>query len=419
MYANLHGASPKMSLPEVRNRFCVQVLFQTILAASALGMLAACAAGASSPTSVPAATTAPRAAPSLAPTLREPRAAETRGAETRGPESSPTSPPTPTVRTTAAAIANPNPFGILISLSSSERQNMVKSLGVTYFRPDQAIVVDQWDGTCAQCDAAMQMGLKLILTVRANGGKQDASGAPQDMAAYQKTVGNILDKYHTDVLIVENEENSTNFYTSAPEQYGAELKAACQVAHSKGIKCANGGMVSNDVALLAWENYFGQGASQQACDFARRALEPNQTQTACGIKTLDQLPPQEKETLSKDKAFLQQYKSSGADYMNFHWYIADANALAEAAAFLQSAVGLPLMTNEMGQQDDSPATVTNLLTQAVELKLPYVIWFSIDPTDKTANNANKKLIPTALNNTDSTLRPTGEAFKAFIQAHFR
>jgi hypothetical protein len=294
---------------------------------------------------------------------------------------------------------------------------MVKSLGVTYFRPDQAIVAQVWDGTCSSCDRALQLGLKLILTVRANGGRQDASSAPTDMTAYAKSVGAILDKYHTDVLVVENEENSENFYTSAPDQYGVELQAACQVAHSKGVKCANGGMVSDDVALATWENYFRLNAIAQACDFAKRTLESNQAQIACGIKTLDQLPAREKETLNKNRAFLQQYKSTGADYMNFHWYIPDAIALAETAAFLRAFVGLPLMSNEMGQQDTSPLTVTSLMSEVLELKMPYAIWFSIDPADKAPNNPNKKLIPTALNNQESSLRPTGDAFKAFIQTH--
>ena len=33
-------------------------------------------------------------------------------------------------------------------------QTMVKSLGVAYFCPDQAIFADQWDGQCSQCDLA-------------------------------------------------------------------------------------------------------------------------------------------------------------------------------------------------------------------------------------------------------------------------
>ena len=296
---------------------------------------------------------------------------------------------------------------------------MVKSLGVTYFRPDEAIYADQWNGSCAKCDPAVQIGLKLILTVRANGGQQSPSNAPSDIASYQKTLGDILEKYHADVLVVENEESSAKFYTSTPQQYAAELQAACQVAHTKGIKCANGGLVSNDVALLTWDNYFEQGQSTQACDFAKRTLSSDLAQSVCEIKTLDQLPTHVKTTLSNDKAFLQVYKTTHADYMNFHWYIADANALGEAAGFLQGTVGLPLMTNEMGQQDNSPTTVTNLLNETIALKLPYVIWFSIDPTDKGANDPAKGLNPVALNNPDSTLRPNGQAFQAFIRMHFQ
>ncbi len=103
-----------------------------------------------------------------------------------------------------------NPFGILIGLTSPERADVVKSLGAAYFRPNQALVVDKWDGTCPECDLALQRGLKLILTVKASGSvAQNPSSPPKDIAAYQKTLADMLDKYPPEVLVVENEENST------------------------------------------------------------------------------------------------------------------------------------------------------------------------------------------------------------------
>src|SRR5512143_2926290 len=58
-----------------------------------------------------------------------------------------------------------NPVGILIGLNTTDRADVVASLGGAYFRPNQALVVDTWDGTCPECDLALQKGLKLILTV--------------------------------------------------------------------------------------------------------------------------------------------------------------------------------------------------------------------------------------------------------------
>jgi hypothetical protein len=50
--------------------------------------------------------------------------------------------------------------------------------------------------------------------------------------------------------------------------------------------------------------------------------------------------------------------------------------------------------------------------------LHYVIWFSIDSTDKAIVDADKSSKPIALNNPDSSLRPTGQASQTFVLAHF-
>lgn len=313
---------------------------------------------------------------------------------------------------------NSNPFGILIALDTPQRADVIKSLGVAYFRPNQALVIDKWDGTCPECDLALQSGLKLILTVKATGGgPQNPSSAPKDIAAYQKTLGDILDKYPPAVLIVENEESSSLYYTGTSQEYGVELKAACDVAHSKGIKCTNGGLVSDDVALVVWDYYFEHSNAADACAWAKRTLTANQIAQMCKLNTIDQLPGHESDALTKAKALLTVYKASNADYMNFHWYIPDSQALEEAAGYLQTTVGLPLISNEMGQKDDNPETVTALLSESLSLKLTYVVWFSGTSAQKD-DNGDKNLPPTPLINSDNTLRPTGQAFKAFITAHF-
>ena len=94
--------------------------------------------------------------------------------------------------------------------------------------------------------------------------------------------------------------------------------------------------------------------------------------------------------------------------MNFHWYIADTNALAEAVSYLRTASGLPVMTNEVGQQANTdPTQVTSVMQKIVNLGLPYALWFSMDTNPP--NGAR------ALNETDGTLRPNGEAFAEFIK----
>lgn len=323
----------------------------------------------------------------------------------------PTAPPASGGTAVAAApqSLSGNPFGMMLNLDSAASVSLVQALGVTYFRPAKAVFIDTWNGDCPQCDAAQQAGLTLILTVRNDGGGiGNPSTPPTDLPAYQKTLGEVLDKYHPEVLIVENEENSKLFYTGSADEYAAELQAACTVAHSKGIKCANGGIVSAEVAALVWGNYMDRGDVNGACSFAKRALNSNQAGKLCGVQSIDTLTPQEQTTLNKGRELLAVYKSAGADYMNFHWYIADTGVLDEAVAYLKTATGLPLMTNEIGAHDENPATIGPLLQKALDLGLPYIVWYSVDSPQARA-----------LNNEDFSMRPNGQAFADFVRSKFK
>jgi hypothetical protein len=218
-----------------------------------------------------------------------------------------------------------------------------------------------------------------------------------DLAAYQSTLGQVLDRYRPAVLVVENEENSTLFYTGSPEQYAAELKAACEVAHQKNIPCANGGPVSLEIALLVYEHYLESGETASADDFATRAFTPEERHLLSSPKANDQI--------GKGKALLSSYRAAGADYVNFHWYIADTRVLQEAVTYLKAQTGLPVITNEIGQHNDNPDQTRAVMGKVVELGLPIAVWFSVDAPKARA-----------LVEKDGRLRPTGEAFQQFISS---
>ncbi len=280
---------------------------------------------------------------------------------------------------------------------SSQGMQIAKALGAVYFRP-ASIFLDQWNGTCPECDIALNAGLQLVLTVRNSGPLPTAP--PTDLAAYQRTLGQVLDKYRPAVLAVENEENSALFYTGTPEEYAAELKAACQVAHQKGIPCTNGGLVSALVVLLVYDHYGQAGQWAKAEDFAARTLPPNVRRQ---LKS-----PRAQEQIRKGKALLSAYRAAGVDYVNFHWYIADTRALEEAVAYLRAQTGLPVITNEIGQFTDDPHQTTAVMGKIVELGLPMAVWFGLDGPKARG-----------LVNLDGSLRPTGQAFQRFIQQNLK
>lgn len=300
----------------------------------------------------------------------------------------------------SAVQAAQSPIGLMLGaprLNVTRRIALVKELGVTYFRPN-AIFVESWTGRCEDCEAARAAGLKLVLTVRNNGGGLRPASPPADLAAYRRTLGQVLDRYRPAVLVVENEENSKVFYLGTPEQYGTELRAACEVAHASGVQCTNGGLVSALAVLLVWDHYRSSGETQKAESFAARAFTPEER---AAIRS-----PRAAAVIAKGKALLAQYRGAGVDLVNFHWYVRDPGALAETVAYLRHEVGLPVMTNEMGQHDLDPATATALLQEVLVQALPIAVWYSVD--------AKRSF---ALQDADGVLRANGEAFKSFVRTH--
>ena len=299
-----------------------------------------------------------------------------------------------------------NPFGVMFA--NSAKVPIAKELGTAYYRT--TVFVESWDGTCAECDAATSNGLKLILTIRNNGGRGQPTTPPTDYAAFRDTVGQIIDKYKPEVLVVENEENSaTLFYAGTASQYHEELKAACEVAHNKGINCANGGPVSSFVVLMVANDYKENGQDAKAEDYLKRTLRDDlyqQYQKAGGFSSKSI-----QDQVSKGKELLSGYKGAGSDYINFHWYVADTEALGEAVAFLEKATGLSAMTNEVGQQrNEDSEQVNSVMQKFVDLEIPYVVWFSVDVSG--FGGAGSVL------DSDGTLRPNGQAFKNFIEDNF-
>lgn len=292
-------------------------------------------------------------------------------------------------------------FGVMLGAAGmglDRRIAVARTLGVRYIRPND-IRIPGWRGSDLEVSAFSQAGFQIVLTVRnAPAGPRAPAHPPADLLAFQRTLGEILDVHHPALLVVENEENSALFYRGTPQEYGAELRAACQVAHARGVRCTNGGLVSVLVALLVYDGYRAAGQTARAEAFAARAFTPAQRQRLGG--------PQAREQLTRGWALLRQYRAAGADFLNIHWYIPDPQALREAVAFLRGQAGLPLVTNEIGQHDDNPQTTTALLEAVAELGLPFAVWFSIDAAQARA-----------LMDPNGTLRPTGEAFRAFIQSH--
>jgi hypothetical protein len=295
----------------------------------------------------------------------------------------------------------PNPFGIQLdnqTIPVETRVAVARSLGASYLRP-AAVLTTSAPGTCEECPAIAAAGLRNVLTV-ANRTRVTAPATfPPDLADYQNAVGQAIAAYRPALLVVENEENAPKFYAGTPQQYGAQLRAACEVSHRMDVPCTDGGLQSPSVAVLTYQHYVDTGQADAAASYARRTFGPQaiaDLHTPAGAAAI-------RAQAVRLRAFLDAVTASGADYVNLHWYLQDAQALGETIDYMEEATGLPAVCNEMGQLNEDPDVPVRLLRTAVDRGLPFIVWFSIDGIHARA-----------LNEPDGSLRPNGMAIRAFV-----
>lgn len=310
------------------------------------------------------------------------------------------------VNPTPTPTPSSNPFGIMTWGNNNDtKMQIAKDLGAKYYRP-LAVILDNNPLSCTECQAAKAQGFKLILTVRANGGRGIPTVPPTDWDNFRNILSQVLDEYEPEILVIENEENSDTFYTGTAQQYLEELRVGCEVAHSKNIKCTNGGLVSKLVVVLVSESY--KPDTNKADDYLRRALTPEDYGTVSASIGL----PVWTDQIQIGQELLAGYKANGADFVNFHWHQENAETIPEAVTYLGTASqGLPVINNEISpQKSNSPEQVRSFMQTALNVNWPYTIWYSND--DDGIGGA------TALTSKSGVLNDSGIAYQQFINDHF-
>ncbi len=302
----------------------------------------------------------------------------------------------------AAAPRSANPFGVMLAprlASSDSGPSVARALGARYVRPEAVLTAAAGDPLCPSCDRFRQAGFELVLTVRNTDDPRQASRPPRDLQAYRRKVDTLLSRYRPALLVVENEENSSLFYAGTPEDYGVELRAACEVAARYQVPCTNGGLVGSLAALLVYAGYLDSGRPDRAEAFARRAFTGEERQQLGS--------PRVRRQLERGQQLLRLYPTAGLAAVNVHWYGEDPQALEEVVAYLRARSGLPVLTNEVGQHNLDPRQTTAVMAKVVELGLPVAVWFAQDGPRARG-----------LVDGDGTLRATGLAFRKFIAERF-
>ena len=282
------------------------------------------------------------------------------------------------------------------------------ALGVGTVRVEQDITRPVGDDLAAFTAS----GLDIVLTLR-NGPQLGEKGkptvfpphTPEDLAVFRLNLGRTLDASSPALLAVENEEVGSPFVSGTASDYIAELSAAIDIGHAHGVPVTNGGIVSGIAAVLTWQDLFDTQSKTAADDFARRAFpRPIESRTLSTLLSSadGSLPPGElTDRVSKAHELVDAYAKMPLDFVNFHWYIDDDEALAQTVAYLQRATGHPAITHEIGQFSMDPAVVTGHLATLAKLGVKFVIWFDADGDPAIG-----------LHDAPTVLRPTGAALKS-------
>jgi hypothetical protein len=295
-----------------------------------------------------------------------------------------------------------NPVGVLLSgkvFGVERRAELAGELGVAFLR--EPVFLSSWDGTCSECPTVRSAGLEFVLTVRNSGDAKVPSAVPSNFDEYRDTVARVIDAYRPALVAVENEENSLTFYQSGAENYGSQLKVACEAAHAEGVPCTNGGLLSATVKYFVYQHHVDSGRSDLAASYANRAFESwqkNKLATAGGRAFV-------KDRAREVQRYLDAYSGSGVDFLNIHWYHVSGKGLEETVEVLREVTGMDVVSNETGQRNLDPGTTRAMLQAALDSGMPFVVWYGSDAR-----------LAKGLVDRDGSLRATGREFQEMTRS---
>ena len=204
-------------------------------------------------------------------------------------------------------------------------------LGVNYIRWE--ISLKDFTGFNDPLDTYVSKGYKVILNLNYDNAK-NANGTsspkpfPTDMVAYTNLLKSVLDKYHPELVVIENEAWNDAYHSGPIENYITELTTAVNVCKSYGIKVADSGL--------------GVRYAQQVMNGNSWNTDPSYIET---------------------KKMIDAFKTMGLDYINIHVIVPFGNLdnpntfpsdLVEPVAdYLRSYTGKEVMSNEYDQTNQS------------------------------------------------------------------
>ena len=197
------------------------------------------------------------------------------------------------------------------------------------------------------------------------------------------------------VAVIETKSQTHISMQARALDYLKQLNVAINIMHANNVKVTNGGITSNGLNYLVYQDFMRQGKADSAEQFRRLAnVQPNNPNTQRRGIFVDSL--------------LDAYMLLDLDYVNFHWKATspDTESLREVVNYLKKRCNKPIITNELGQYDRDPDTLLAHVQLCTNMGMPYILWYSPD------QNIGRKAMP--LQYSDASLTPTGIAYQAYL-----
>lgn len=298
---------------------------------------------------------------------------------------------------------------MIYGLSTDTQIKVLKDLGVIYTR--SAVNLQTWKGHDVDIEKFNAVGIKVVLDIKTS--TQDPTHSfATNLTTYRDQVASVFKKYKPAFACCENEETNKNFHKVDIDAYLRELEVFSSVCAEFGVECADGGIGTQGLCYWIYKTKTDDDAqSWMASTFSPEmraaTLYPDKhIEAVTYLNWIDQL--------------LNGFKGNkNLTHVNVHLYepmnsVGDGISPFEGAYkvisdFISDRCGKKTMTNECGQHNDNTILVRKMLGNLRRAGFTHAIWYSGDGPSGPA---------IALNNSDGSLRPNGEAYKKKVAIQF-
>lgn len=270
-------------------------------------------------------------------------------------------------------------IGIFVyGLTPDQKISVAKKLGVHAMREEISSTATL---PSPKVDAVVNAGFDLYLTINWLPGKGEGQQGPQfptDMNAYRSFLQSVLKVYKPKIAFIENEPQTKSFHSGSMQNYINELKVAIEVCHDNGIKVADGGLTTNILPALTYQNLL-KTDKQKADWFFNNCIMPQQKQFI-----LNNTNPDLQSRLQDARYLINEYKNLNLDYVNVHLYFPlnrdqsnnSTDGLKEIIDFVRQSTSKEVITHETGIRFNNPELVANVLKAYKSLNIPVVLFYS-------------------------------------------